>query len=184
MGTSTSVAQFSGKMRSAAEATGQASSRRRATEAAALVAKDVYNDQASKAGLRPGATLAGRKWPGYGYTMRGDNSAIVVPRGPVWLHNSPTRRHYILPRGERTNLFGAGPVLPGMARPVIAQAGRKRRRAGASSLRFNGNTHSANVDHPGTRGKRWASKAVALIEEKSPEQYQKSMSTVWSAVFK
>lgn len=183
MGTSTSVAQFSGKFRSAAEATGQAASRRRATEAAALVAKDVYNDQASKAGLRPGATLAGKEWPGYDYRMRDDNSAIVVPRGPVWLHNSPARAYWILPRGERTNVFGAGPVLPGMARPVVAQAGRKRRRGGAEALQFKGR-YAASAFRKSRRGKRWASKAVALIEQKSPEQYQKSMSTVWSAVFK
>lgn len=171
------------KLDRAANNLGQAQTRKRSVEAAALVAKGVYNDQASKAGLPPGSTLAGRKWSGYGYKLRGDGAAIVEPRGPVWLHNSPTRAHKILPKGARGNLLGAGPVLPGMARPVIAQAGRKRRTAGAQALKFTGRW-SSDADHPGTRGKRWASRAVALIEKQAPAAYMKEASSVWRAVFK
>ena len=130
-----------------------------------MVAKDVYNDQAGKAGLPPGSTLAGRVWRGYGYKLRGDGGALVEPRGPVWLHNSPTKPHAILPRGGFT------------------ATGRKRRKAGANALKFTGR-YSADADHPGTRGRRWASKAVALIEQKAPEAYQKEQSSVWRAVFK
>jgi len=165
MGTSASSAELASKLNRAATNLGQAQTKKRSVEAAALVAKNVYNDQASKAGLPPGSTLAGRKWSGYGYKLRGDGAVIVEPRGPVWLHNSPTRAHPIFPRGQFTS------------------TGRKRRKAGSDALRFNAR-FAAGVDHPGTRGKRWASKAVALIETKAPEAYQKEQSSVWRAVFK
>jgi hypothetical protein len=165
MGTSASPAELGRKLSTAATNLGQGQTKKRSVEAAALVAKDVYNDQAAKAGLPPGSTLAGRKWNGYGYKLRGDGAAIVEPRGPVWLHNSPTRAHLIRPRGQFT------------------ATGRKRRKAGSDALRFDGQ-FAGEVDHPGTRGKRWASKAVALIETKAPEAYQKEQSSVWRAVFK
>lgn len=152
------------KLNRAANNLGQSQTRKRSIEAAALVAKDVYNDQAAKAGLPPGSRLAGRQWNGYGYKMRTD-SAVVEPRGPVWLHNSPTKAHRILPKGELT------------------AKGRKRRKAGANALKFTGR-YSADADHPGTRGRRWASRAVALIESKAPEAYQREQSSVWRAVFK
>lgn len=171
------------KLNRAATNLGQGASRRRAIAAAADVAADIYNDQAAKAGLKIGSDLAGRPWAGYRVHQREDDAAIIKTSGPVHLHNSPTRAHKILPRGARTNLIGAGPVLPGMARPVIAQAGRKRRTAGAQALKYTGRW-SADADHPGTRGKRWASRAVAIIERNAPEAYQKSQSTVWQAVFK
>ena len=183
MGRSATYTELARKLERAGTDLGQAATRKRAVEASALVAKDIYNDEAAKAGLPPGSMLAGRKWGGYGFKIRGDDSALVEPRGPVWLHNTPTRRHLILPKGERGNVLASGPVLPGMAQPVVAQAGRKRRKAGADSLRFNAR-HAAIVNHPGTRGRRWASKAVKRIEEKSPEVYMKEASSVWRAVFR
>ena len=66
MGTSATSFELAAKLDRAANNLGQSQTRKRSIEAAALVAKDVYNDQAAKAGLPPGSTLAGRKWNGYG----------------------------------------------------------------------------------------------------------------------
>lgn len=183
MGTSATSAQLAAKLNRAANDLGQAQTRRRAVKAAADVAADIYNDQASKAGLSPGATLAGRTWGGYKVHQRDDDAAIIDPRGPVWLHNNPAKAYLILPRGERTNVAAAGPVLPGMARPMVAQAGRKRRRAGKDALKFKGRW-SGSAFRKARSGERWASKAVAIIEKKAPEMYQREQSSVWRAVFK
>ena len=182
MGTSASPLQLGAKLSRVATDLGQQATQMRAAKAAADVAVDIYNDEARKAGLSVGSTLAGKTWPGYVATARTD-SYLVQPRGPVHLHNNPNRRHFILARGARTNLFAAGPVLPGMARPVAAQAGRRRRSAGKQALAF-GDQRAAIVNHPGTRGARWASKAVEIIERKAPEAYQREQSSVWRAVFK
>jgi hypothetical protein len=165
MGSSGSSLELAAKLQAAANRTAASEARKRAINAAALAAKDTYNKHASAAGLRVGSKLAGRSWSGFGYKLVGNDHAIVSPRGPVHLHNAPTRPHRIDPKGERT------------------ATGRKRRVAGADSLLFGGE-HYAGVDHPGTKGKGWGKGAKAAIAKQSPEAYQRSMSSEWRAVFK
>jgi hypothetical protein len=183
MGTSATSAELARKLNTAATNLGQAQTRRRSVKAAADVAADIYNDQAGKAGLSIGSNLAGRPWRGYTTKQRDDDSVVIYTNGPVHLHNNPTNKHWIFPKGERTNVAASGPVLPGMARPIAQQGGRRRRNAGGESLRFKGR-HASWGLHKGTTGKRWASKAVAVIERNAPEAYQKEQSSVWRAVFK
>jgi hypothetical protein len=182
MGTSGTAAELAGKLNDAANRIGLAESKARALRAAGIQAKDIYEQHAQQAGLRVGAQLAGKPWGGFRVKEQ-PGQVVVSPGGPVHLHNAPTRPHWILPKGARGNLTAAGPVLPGMAAPVVAQAGRKRRTAGAEALTIGANPR-ANAMHPGTRGKGWGSAAKRRIEVSAPETFQRELSSVWSAVFR
>lgn len=165
MATFTSAAQLASTIYRAAEATGRAAERKRAIEAVGLMAKDVHNEESARAGLKVGSSLAGKPYRGYFYTTKDADTVELKPRGPAWLHNSDTRAHVILPRGQFT------------------ATGRKRRKAGRDALLF-GAQHAANVDHPGTRGKNWSESAERRVMSKATEVYNRELGKTLAKVFK
>lgn len=183
MATFTSAAKLASTLYRAAEATGRAAERKRAIEAVGLMAKDVHNEESARAGLRVGSNLAGKPYKGYRYVLHGADTVELKPIGPAWLHNSSTRRHWILPRGEFTTRVAEGPVLPGALAP-IGTTNRRRRRAGKQSLDFNGGQNYANALHPGTTGKNWSESAEKRVLTKAPQVYNHELGLTLSKVLK
>ncbi len=166
MGQSNSVAELNVKLAKAAEQI--VKRQKKAVTAAALSAKDIYEDAAARKGLvARRSKLVGKTWGGFGFNVRGrkNPSAIVRSRGPAWLHDSDTQDHRITARKSPTGLGGS------------------RRRKGAKALAFGGRFADHNVRHPGTRGKRWSKAARKRIEKTTPEVYQREMSRAWRDVF-
>lgn len=166
MGQSSSVAVFSAKMLKAAAEVERRQIK--AITAAALSAKDIYEDAAARKGLvARKSKLIGRTWRGFGFRVKGrrNPSAIVHSRGPAWLHDSPTKGHWISARKSPTG------------------RGNKRRRVGSKALRFGGG-FADRVWHRGTRGKGWSKVAKKLIAKNSPEAYQRELSRGWRDVFR
>ncbi len=165
MGQSGSIEQLNVKL---AKAANEISKRKKkAVTAAALSAKDIYEEAAARKGLVAGRSeLLGRRWRGFGFNVRGrqNPSAIVRSKGPAWLHDSPTKRHRITARKSPSGM------------------GNKRRRKGAKALGFGGR-HADNLWHPGTSGARWSKPAKKLIKKNAPEAYMREMSRAWRDVF-
>lgn len=166
MGQSGSVGEFNVKIARAAEQV--VKRQKKAVTAAALSAKDIYEDAAARKGLvARRSKLVGRTWRGFGFNVRGikNPSAIVRSRGPAWLHDSPTKGHRITARKSPTGL------------------GNSRRRKGARALAFGGRFADHNVRHPGTSGAGWSKNAKRLIRKNTPVAYQREMSRAWRDVF-
>ncbi len=167
MGQSGSVSELNVKLaRAGAEIVKR---KKKSVSAAALSAKDIYEDAAARKGLvARRSKLAGRTWRGFGFNVRGiqNPSAIVRSRGPAWLHDSPTKAHTITARKSPSGL------------------GNRRRRKGAKALEFGGRQFADNVRHPGTSGAGWSKQAKRLIKQRTPEAYQREMSRAWRDTFK
>ncbi len=175
MGTSRSARELSRKF---ARAAVQMQRRRhKAVDAAALTGKDIYEQEAARAGLKPRSSkLAGSTWRGFGYTIKGSSQprAVLRSRGPAWLHDSSTRPHRIQARrsvaGFRQRQIGVA-----AARQVGLNAPNARRaRSGKQAISYPGARHPFGTfaRHPGTRGKGWSKPAKKRIREKVPERYQ------------
>ncbi len=146
MGESATAAQFAAKIMDAAD--NIAGSRRKAIEAAALVAKGNMLDAYRAAGVGQrlrGVGKAGAR-VGVRYDVKGhaNPTALVKATGPVHLANNPTSAHVIQPRPRR----GKKAITPG---------GPPRARA----------------MHPGTRGKGFWQAGRAAAEKDAPEAYMK-----------
>lgn len=111
MGTSTSGAEFAGKIH------------RFAGEVAKLPRDTAYTNakvakatlQGAVAAMAPGGRLSGvgRRGArvGVGYTVYGDGVVKVTARGPVWLVDQPTSAHDVAPkkrRGDKAALYAPG----------------------------------------------------------------------------
>jgi len=152
MGTSSSVAQLTGKLYRLAH---DLADQKKPLNVVTLEAKRTMQATAGSAlGTRPAGR---RKMITVGYTIKGEGPAavaIVGYRGPAHLINNPTRPHDIFPRRAR---------------------GSRSRRRGATVLRFNAGDggFAPMAPHPGTRGKRFYEKAKVIIEHRAPRTYQK-----------
>lgn len=131
MGTSTSAAEFAGKIN------------RFAGEVAKLPRDTAYSNaklgkatmQSAVQAMAPGGRLrgVGRKGArvGAGYNVYGDGNVQISARGPVWLVDNATGGHEIAPK--------------------------KRRKKGALKGAGYDHPYSGEVRHPGTAGKHaWA----------------------------
>jgi hypothetical protein len=150
MGTSTTAAEFTGKIEKLAK---ELSDTRRPLNVTALQAKRVM--QVSAGGLIGAKPQGKRKRISVGYEVKGQGmeaSAIVGYRGPAHLVNNPTRAHEILPR----------------RRPGV-----RSRRRGARALAINGDLRAV-AHHLGTRGKHFYEKARAIIRQQAPRTYAKA----------
>ncbi len=142
MATSTSAAQFAGRITKLATVT---KTRQAAVvNQGALTAKLIILSEAQAKGVSPSSKIAGGKW-GVGYDVRGFNNptALVRIRGPFHLVDRPTKAHEIRPR--------------------------RRRGSGKRAITI-GDSVYAYAHHPGTRGKGIfraskvkAAKAVPLV---------------------
>lgn len=143
MGTSTSAAQFAGKIQKAATVTQRR--QRETVDMGALTAKEIIIAEAGARGIQPTSKIAGGRW-GVGYDVKGFNNptALVKVRGPFHLVDSPTKPHKITPRR------------------------RGRKASGKKAVAYGGEAFRS-VNHPGTKGKESfpaAKKKAAIVVPK------------------
>lgn len=164
MGTSTSAAQMVKKINTAKK--NVEARQTKAVGAAALAAKDIIEQEASRSGLKPRSSkLVGRRWRGVRYDIKGTRNptALVRATGPAWLHDQPTKAHRIAAKRSPSR--------------------RRKRRRGAKALSFGRNHPVAAVNHPGTRGKGWWRRGVNRAEKKAPDAYARNLRDTLTEVF-
>lgn len=175
MGTSRSAKELAGKYNRAAQE--MRKRRKKAVEAAALTAKDIYEDEAAKKGLKARSSkLVGRTWGGFGYDVKGsaNPTAVVRSRGPAWLHDQDTKPHRIQARRSEAG-FRQRQIGVAAARNVGLNVGNARRnRSGKQAISFPGAAHpfGTAAKHPGTRGKQWSKPAKKRIQQESPRRFE------------
>lgn len=158
MGNSTTVDQFTGKLRHLADALGD---NRPALMKTGMAGKRIFQASAASAGVLNARIAGKRKAVGVRFDIR-DNAVTVAYTGPAHLVNNPTKPHEI--RGRR--------------------ARGSRRRRGATALAINGDVR-ASAQHPGTRGKHFYEKARAVADRELPQVYARAAITEpMKAIFK
>ena len=160
MGTSTSIAQFTGKLDKLAT---EMANVQAPLEATALRGKQIFLAAAASSGAIGAKPAGKRKTIGARYDAKnrksaslGEGQVVITYTGPAHLLNNPTRAHDILPR----------------RRPGV----RTRRRQAARALTINGDFRSI-AHHPGTRGKHFYEKAKAICEKELPRVYSRKQLT-------
>lgn len=160
MGTSTSVAQFTGKLDKLAT---EMANVQAPLEATAFRGKQIFLAAAASAGVLGAKPAGKRKLIGARYDTKnrksntlGEGQVVITYTGPAHLVNNPTRAHVILPR----------------RRPGV----RTRRKQAARALTINGDLR-ARANHPGTRGKHFYEKAKAICEKELPNVYARKQLT-------
>jgi hypothetical protein len=160
VGTSTSAAQFSGKIH------------RFAAEVAKIPRDTAYSNarigkatmEGAVAAMAAGGRLSGVGKRGArvaaGYTVYGDNNVKISARGPVWLVDQSNTAHTIAPkkkRGRQGALYGKGYEHP----------------------------YGGTVSHPGTAGKhQWARARDDVLPPLLRANISRQMHTTALAAFK
>lgn len=146
MGTSTSAAQFAGKMNRIASTLPKTA--RNGVATSSLAGKQTIQSVASSRRVRPDSLIAGRRWATR-YDIRtigARTTALLRITGAFPLVESDTPAHTISARRA---------------------PGRRSRRKGAKALNIGGNIR-ASANHPGTRGKHIFRDAKKIIVNRTP----------------
>jgi len=161
MGTSTSVGQFAGKIRSAGGAIEGAT--RASVNEAALAGKAIFLANMGTTRLRNvgkgGAKVGAR------YDIKGGATPTALLRytGPAHIINNPTKPHRIEPRGRTRTASG-------------------RQRKGAKALTIGGNVRPY-ADHPGTTGKHFFQRSVPQVASLAARIMARSTTTALRKIF-
>lgn len=179
MGVSKTGVELAAKFYAAARAV-DAGKKAGVTEAAFDV-KAILEASAAGAGLVKGSKLAGVKWRGVVFDIKGTTNPVALVRaaGPAHLHNNPTAPHFI-----GAKLLGTRGSLKGKSRRVGATAafgGSNRGAFGAARELKRGSralvipgveSPRAYAFHPGTSGKGWWQRGMRRVPKAAVEAYR------------
>lgn len=180
MGTSRSAAEFSQKLRAAAEITQIQS--KQIIEQAALTGKEIVLAEAAAKGVRPESRIAGGRW-GVRYDTKGhwNPTALLRIFGPFHLVDRDTRKHRIYRRAQRVR--GRGSTRMNKQIRLNQVFGAKGAYTGGS-LKFHDGGFRKVADHPGTTGKGIWAAAKQKINVAVPVVMSRRVIGGWRQVFR
>lgn len=151
-------------------------SNRPAVQATALAAKTIFITEAAKKGVGRGVgkTVVSKRVSA-SYDLKGgeqDAKAIVRYTGPAHLVNNPTKAHVIRPRKFVGTRGSGARAMKGAA--LLSIFGVDAHSAGRGGIVLPGVGVRRFANHPGTRGLRFAQKAVTKCKDECPKVYKRA----------
>lgn len=199
MGVSANGAELAAKLGKAANAIERA--RRDMVTAAAMEMKQALVAEITRDtrdGRLSGVGRNGVK-VGAGFTVSGTRNptALMAPRGPVWLIDRNTSPHWITSRHARGSRAGRARALGGNAYrasrrtgPVVSSLGHGPPAPGGAAgggrravILIPGTGHRRRARHPGTRGKRTWSRGVRIGTPAAARALGGQLSTTIRGIF-